>query len=375
MSALFADYLFEVANYRDDDTGGSWTLPRLLRHVGVAARGADESLEDACKRAVRAASDEDMAGLAELIRYESQAVERGDRDQRDADDLAWVRGCMVKVSSTRLARYIGCPRKARLATDLGEAPASQAMAYGTVFHACVEFYAERGRWPARSDLWKMTGNYSDPRDAVRAYPELWDNVRRYFDYEPVEAMARADFEGSAIAEKPLADYGLTLAGGRVLATGFFDVLDVENQTIRDWKTRSSFRYAPITAEDFHDNVQLAYYAAALAQVYPDWDYVIVQHRNVLRPREQATDRLDHAVYEARIDRWYLDRVWEHLDTVVAPAYYEAMTRPDIEALAARPEACYMYGTPCPYMATCRGLDPPENLLTSTSLLTLLGDDQ
>lgn len=266
---------------------------------------------------------------------------------------------MIKISSTRLGRFLACPRRARFSEDLPEEKPSKAMLYGTLFHACVEFYVERGRWPSRGDLWRMTGSYSDPREAVMAYPELWAEVGRYFDYAPLlEDLAEIRAKKTYIVEKPLADFGLTLAGGQVEATGFFDLLDLENRTIEDWKTRGDFRYAPITAEDFHDNVQLAYYAAALAQVHPDWPDVTVRHRNVRRPSEKSPS-LGLVTYEATIDRWFLDAVWKRLDEEIAPAYLDALTREDIEPLGARPEACYMYGKRCPFASPCAKLDAPD----------------
>lgn len=267
----------------------------------------------------------------------------------------------VKISSTRLDRFLSCERRARFAHDLEDEAPSRAMCYGTVFHACVEFYAERGRWPSRGDLWRMTGNYSDPRDAVRAYPDIWPDVQRYFEFEPVEALAREHYEArrtrGLLVEKPLADFGLTIAGGAVEVTGFFDVLDEENRTIEDWKTRGNMRYAPISAEDFHDNVQLAYYAAALAQVHPDWPDVTVKHRNIQRPKTPK-DPLALVTYEATIDRWFLDRVWEHLDTVIGPAYLRALTETNQGLLDANPAACYGYGKICPFADACAALDNP-----------------
>lgn len=262
----------------------------------------------------------------------------------------------VKISSTRLGRYIDCPRKARLAYD-GEKPPSRKMAWGTVFHAVVEFRLGRGRWPTRKEFWKLEGNYEDPRQSEILYPGLLKEVLDlYGDHEPLLAIIdELRSIEDMVVEQPMADWDLRLGSEEVLATGYYDVLVPSQRLIVDWKTRSNFRYAPKTSGDFRDNDQLMYYAAALVQRNPEWPSVTVRHVNVLRETAAIV------VYESEIPAFLLKSTWKALGDKWADEYARAM-RADPGDVPTDTSACYKYG-PCAWLQECNraGFDSSHSI--------------
>ena len=188
----------------------------------------------------------------------------------------------LRVSSTSIGTYLGCPRMYAYELNTGQTKkANEAMAFGTLVHACIEYRLAdpEHRWPTKAQVVKMKGNYDDPKLALIYFPHLWDEVEQMLDFlVPEDYVGSGEFH----IEWSLDDAGVYACDGAVQCGGFVDLLDLENKTIWDWKTRSDLRYAPKTREDFLDNPQLMYYAAAIAQHF-DLPYVHVGHINLIRP--------------------------------------------------------------------------------------------
>jgi hypothetical protein len=224
---------------------------------------------------------------------------------------------MERVSSTPLGQYLDCPRKfwyaKRELKPQIDTVTNAAMAYGTIFHAFMEFRAMRGRWPTRGEFDEMKGSYDDPVDAARKFPAQYKAAFAAAQYLLSERPDLAVFDDDVELEKPLDDFGLEIGG--VTSSGFIDVFLPSQRLIRDYKTRGSFGYIPRTQEDFHADAQLCYYGAAVAFAM-GWDTINVQHVNVLRPKPGQGHAIEVVTHALPVG--YLRGVWEHLDRTVVP---------------------------------------------------------
>jgi len=230
---------------------------------------------------------------------------------------------------------------------------SYPMAVGTLFHAIKEWeMTHNGRTPSKTRVKLMEGNYEDPSQAMGAHPDAYDEARsmadvytldRFFDTSRLDALA---------VEAAVDDWNVVVhpESGGVLLGGYIDVLDIERQTIHDWKTRGSFSYAPETYQDFLDNVQLCYYAGLAARQY-DWPEATVRHINVLRPSKGgwADKPVEHT-----IPRWYLDEAVDVVENEVIPdmiTTYKTYREHDATHTERNAGACWDYGG-CPHRTQC-----------------------
>ncbi len=217
----------------------------------------------------------------------------------------------------------------------------------------------------------MEGNYEDPIEAIhRLSAQMIQWADNYKTYEPL--LRYIDFlraQPGTRAEVPLAEFNLSFCDGQIEATGFFDGWVPAHCTIVDWKTksRSSYsRYAPKTEGDFRRTVQLAYYAAAARQAV-GWEDVYVCHVNLLR---QATPHME--VHGARLDGWYLDRVWEQMEDEIMPEYLDILGTEDVFDVDANVNACFNYGG-CEHRAYCPGKQPKKRGLAGW--LSVLAEEE
>lgn len=222
---------------------------------------------------------------------------------------------------------------------------SEPMAIGTVLHARAEFWiANKGRWPTIEEVREMDGNYEPPSAALDAYPDSW---------EKSDSMAQAlednqedifpDGLDCLEVELDLEDFDLTLAGD-VRAGGYIDVFDRERKIIYDFKTRGSLKYMPRTDADFRGNLQFSYYGAAAARAL-GWDEITVKHINLLRGGSKVV------VAGTTMPGFYLDAVWELLDTDLVPKM-KADADKEAGEVRRNPDGCWKYGSKCPFYGQC-----------------------
>lgn len=185
---------------------------------------------------------------------------------------------LKRISSTQIQEFLKCPRSwaRRLAGE--ELLPSEAMAFGTLLHACIEFFIDNGSWPSVWDVQGMEGNYDDPAVAYAAHPHLWDEVVQCFEVFE-EALPKLGLGSVTHQEQNVEEWDFDING--VVLGGYIDMLDPENCRIIDWKTRGVASAAP-RGDDFRRNIQLRYYAA-LAAVHFGWMEVTVEHVTILRP--------------------------------------------------------------------------------------------
>lgn len=276
----------------------------------------------------------------------------------------------LRVSSTSLGTYLTCPRTYAYELANGEGKtANEAMSFGTLVHACIEYrLAHDGRWPTWDQVVSMKGNYDDPRQALIAFPKLWEEVEQFMaEVEPETYVGNGRFE----IERNLEDFDLRACDGAILCGGYIDLWDPNTNTMWDWKTRSSLSYAPKTREDFLNNPQLVYYAAAVAQAL-DLDGLRVGHVNLIRPSKWKPKVSKVAVYSHYISRWYLDAAWHVLTEDILPkmlAVKRAVVPGDRDSAVAaserNPSACYKYGkNSCAHIRYCPAVNTGDNPMTS-----------
>lgn len=252
---------------------------------------------------------------------------------------------MKRLSSTPLGTYLQCPRKFWYGwREVGgpqlRSKVTEAMAFGTLVHAYLEFRGNKGRWPTQGEFAEMKGNYDDPIDAGRAFPKAHKDAFLTAQYVLANHPELLEFDLTDEHEKPLDDFGLTFCDGTVTASGFIDVFLGSKQTIRDYKTRGSFSYMPRTAEDFRADAQQCYYGAAVAGAL-GWDSIRVEHVNILRP-----DRGGPLVEVIGVDLpvAYLKAAWDYLDAQVVPEMKRLVeTVEDPRDVPVNRSTCFKYG--------------------------------
>lgn len=277
----------------------------------------------------------------------------------------------IKISSTRLAVWLDCRRKwyFQEVRDNPVAP-NEAMDFGSVFHALVEYRMERGAWPPLCELDAMNGNYEDPIDVIyRRGDELYHRAKKrakvawtWFQNELDVNLANLE------PEVPVESFGFEMCGFPL--SGWFDALDRRNKTIYDWKTRGSFSYAPQTAQDFRGDVQLCYYAACARKAF-GWDSVTVKHLNVMREDDDH-----HFVGSAELPAWYLDEVWGVLQEE-ASEMRQAVDADDWSEIEKNPTKCFKYGKPCRfYGKPCPGDEQEDDNSTNEAggFFSVLSED-
>lgn len=272
----------------------------------------------------------------------------------------------MRVSSTQINTFLDCPERWRLDFVLGlAAPAGEAAGVGTLFHACMEFKIHHGVWPTARMMTGVSGNYDNPRDTMRRFPRAFD-----------EALALAQAVGDPWAfipedvkvvdiEMSLDARGLVACDGRVQIGGYLDIVAQDAHgcpVILDWKTRGkrSWGKRPQSADDFAENMQLIYYAAAVLQLpeFAEAPRVHVSHINVLRDSPGVV-HVDGTTYT----REFLTLAWERLEREVFEpmlAIYNAQHEPAHKERG----ACFKYGR-CAHLAACgparREFDPTPSL--------------
>lgn len=184
----------------------------------------------------------------------------------------------MRISSTRLPKQGGCYRAAAFGLTRN-IQSNEAMAFGSVVHAAIEHRLNEGDWPELAQMLVIPGNYEDPAVSMLDYPGVWHEAEGMFPWlednvidlvNNVSVQCEVDVEGWATRPPP----GITFGG-------YIDALEADVMRITDWKTRSSFAYAPRGA-DFANDVQLRYYAALACRAL-GWPEVTVRHVNILRP--------------------------------------------------------------------------------------------
>lgn len=222
---------------------------------------------------------------------------------------------------------------------------SEAMAIGTVLHARAEHWIQtNGEWPTIEQVRQMDGNYEPPSASLDAYPASWeksDSMVEVLEDEKDEIFPQG-LECLEV-ELDLEDFDLTLAGD-IRAGGYIDVFDRERKIIYDFKTRGSLKYMPRTDAEFRANLQFSYYGAAAARAL-GWDEVTVKHINLLRGGSKVI------VAGTTMPGFYLDAVWDYLDTDLVPRM-KADADKDPSEIKRNPDACWKYGKKCPYYARC-----------------------
>jgi hypothetical protein len=257
---------------------------------------------------------------------------------------------MKRVSSTPLSKYIGCPRRYwygwRELLPAIPTETSYQMAFGTIFHAFMEFRATKGRWPTKGEFAKMKGSYDDPIDAVNKFPEQYEPALRTAQYVLANHPEIIDFDDDVELEKPLDDFGLMF--GDVTASGYIDVFQPSRRKISDYKTRSSLQLCPKTLDDFMGDPQQCYYGAAVARAM-GWDSIIVEHINVLRPDKGGPEVFVVAV---ELPGWYLSGVWEIMDSEIIPDMKNMVENIENEAeVPVDRSCCFKYGK-CQFYSIC-----------------------
>lgn len=281
-----------------------------------------------------------------------------------------MRDLTKRISSSPLTSYVDCPRKAWFEyTPQGGKPVktNRAMAAGTVFHAFMEFFLHKGRWPARSEFAAMEGNYSDPIEAVRQFPDVYDDAFLSAEYvlQETDILQRAKAEGAEI-EVDIEEWDYRPVPGGPVYGGYVDLLTESEQKISDWKFRGGFGYVPRTYADFKANPQLCYYAAVCAYHF-GWESVTVEHLNVLRPDRGGPKVLPIAV---ELPSSYLRGIWQHLKDTIVPDMVHIAGVEDMTLVPRSQSACFKYGK-CSHYGYC---EPHVDESTpEIDALALLGD--
>lgn len=254
-----------------------------------------------------------------------------------------------KISSTKLPKPGECYRERVFSIQQGIEP-SEAMAFGTVIHACIEHHVAHGEWPSYSEMMEIPGNYDDPGVSLLDFPSVWFEAQQILPFLSQHVLPLIG-EG-AECEVDTAKWGVASKALGVHFTGFIDMLELDLEAgearITDWKTRSNFAYAP-RGENFRNDVQLRYYAALTARFY-GLHSVTVRHVNILRPSKGGPDLLieqtTHTVEHLR-DFWG----W-----VREAAGYMANRAP-IDTAPTR-TSCWNYGG-CPFADQCPSIYPQQ----------------
>jgi len=268
----------------------------------------------------------------------------------------------MRISSTQLNTFADCPTKWHREYVLG-IPGSfgKAASIGSLCHSIIEFRIAHGFEPSKSILCKLKGNYDDPRDHLRRYPSAWEpalEMARYIE-DPLAFVPEGFDLGLGGVEVCLDELAVEIAPG-VLCGGYFDLLafnaDRTEAWIGDWKTRgkTSWKIRPTSKEDFENNIQFTYYAAALSQAYPDLTRVWVDHINILRPGDGGPAvKVDGTMFT----REFLKIVWMGLQAgpVASMIQLAEDETPPVPSMDTGP--CWKYGK-CGHLRACtQALNP------------------
>jgi hypothetical protein len=258
-----------------------------------------------------------------------------------------------RISSTPLGAFLRCPRILwyEHSGQPGSQPvvANEKMSFGTIFHAMVEFYQERGRLPVVSEFDRLKGNYDDPVVARKAFPHMYEPAQDTAIWLIENHPELFELPEDTVAEQDVEDWGLFLNNGKgsTAAGGYVDLLVPSQRRVIDWKTRGGFHYVPRTEEDFYADPQLCYFGACAAYHY-GWESVTVEHRNVLRPDAGGPQLMVCAV---DLPAYYLKGVWTLLDTKTAVAMREVVEQTDPREVERNTGGCYSKGK-CSHLPYC-----------------------
>lgn len=228
-------------------------------------------------------------------------------------------GTLKSVSASQINTFLDCRRKWYFDKVMGcPQPETEAMGRGTRIHEQMEKWYQFGTEPT----------YPSAIAALQlgTVPQRDPNI---------------------IIEEPR-NYGLGLFASGVPVRGRIDMfLPPENGIFKvlDWKSTSNLRYAK-SPEELARNPQGIIYLKYGFQQHPDAHYGIFQHvylktKNGFGAVSVETDLLDRA---------HVDRVYAHIESVVAEMK-ETAAIPTVADVPPELSACDKYGG-CPYRGTC-----------------------
>lgn len=235
------------------------------------------------------------------------------------------------ISASSITTFLSCPRKWWFRYILGERePSTESMKHGTRVHEDIEAYLKG----EKKKLETIEAQEARSREVI-----------------PMPCRVNND-----LVERSAASFDLKMHGKRFL--GFLDLQFVEEGEvkIRDWKTRSSFTYAP-DDEALLDDIQALCYTWFAFEINPTLDVVTFGHGNMIRvdgkgrpKRLTPRSMLVETVFERDfVYAWYNGR----LKTIVE-AMGEVAQKGNATEVRPERNSCYQYG-PCFYMRN--GLKP------------------
>lgn len=249
-------------------------------------------------------------------------------------------GQLKSVSASQINTYWDCKRKWYFDKVMGmPQPETEALGRGTRIHEQMEKWYELGQMPT--------------------YPSAIAAL------ELPEVPPRSD---SLVIEEPR-NYGLGLMAAGVPVRGRIDMrIPPKDGVFRilDWKSTSNPKYAK-TPEELSRNPQGIIYLKYGFNVYPEAHAGIFQHVYLRTAKGFGAI----SVETDELDREHVDRVYAHIESVVADMKATAAL-PSVADVEPNLASCDKYGG-CPYRDTCPrvarsifdGLDDSQ---TSSSLL-------
>ena len=267
----------------------------------------------------------------------------------------------MRVSSTRIGAFLGCPRKFVFSELKPIDLESEAIDFGSLFHACMEAYwktCSRVGPLGSEELWDYVaelppGDYGGV-DHLLEDEELvaWAD-RVFWQVKDTQEFSRLHCRFKVLAvEEDVTPWGVEF--GEVQARGRVDLLcqckDTGQVVLIDWKTRKDLSYAPFTDKQFKENPQFAYYAA-IAHRYEGLDTsegLFVYHGNVLR------DSGRFVMYGTHFSPRYLEKMANYFDRHLVPemvVQYERGRTLGIEYVERDDTHCFKYGK-CAYYDEC-----------------------
>lgn len=268
----------------------------------------------------------------------------------------------MRVSSTQFGVFESCPARWRFGyveEGAEKQLPSRAMALGTVFHAIAERRLAFGRRPSLREVMRMEGNYEPPSAVLKLYgDELFDDAMKL--HQGIDLSALFDGRGAPVIEFDLESLEALHDVEGFTCGGYIDILwpDADVPTLTDWKTRSSFAYAPKNKEEFVHQRQLPYYAAAWARGTGFEGDVRIEHVNV------HTGTGDVVVYDATLSRKELDDFWADV-VLVYLTTMRGVVEADLIDVTRDDAACWKWGRLCPHADICHKTAEPTTLLDGT----------
>jgi len=219
------------------------------------------------------------------------------------------------LSATRISTYLTCPRKFWYKYKLGKKPdETEAMRRGSAIHDEAERYL-------KGDLAELSEPTLIEAESNGMFPDpgqVW------------------------YVETPLRETGITIAGIPVIGAADLMYEDDGQIVVRDWKTRSSFSYAPDAAE-LADDLQLHIYAYAAHHLFFGRESFVFEHVNLLK-EDKGGPRSSRVRCEVPVSD-ILDRIEAvEYDVFDMLRTYEKDEVRDVEKDTS---SCYKYG-PCYY---------------------------